>query len=111
MISTQKIYPIRHRNLPSQQEKECLKTPSSSIHIISIEHKEAIIGRKTGVPQQKNDIMKLAMNVPNDDDDTGISGATINGDAIGLLVKDFGSREYETIEHLNREDGGEPRGA
>lgn len=63
--------------------------------------------------------MKLAMNVPNDDDDTGISGATINGDAIGLLVKDFGSREYvkdfgsreyETTEHLNREDGGELRG-
>lgn len=92
------------RYLPSKQEKKCLKAPGASIDIISIEDVEAVMSREARVPEEKDEIVELAMEVA-DDDNGGVEGGGMNGNTVRFFVKNLGSSEEESIEDRNRHNG------
>ena len=94
------------RYLPSEQEKKGLKAPGASIDIISIKDVEAVMGREARVPEKKDEIVKLAMDVA-DDNNGGIEGGGINPNTVCFFVKNLGSGEDQTIEDGNRQKGRE----
>lgn len=106
MISPEEKHSIWHKNLPSEQEKKGLKAPGASIDIISVKDVEAVLGREARVPEEKDYIVKLAMDVA-DDYNGGIEGGGVNPNTVCFFVENLGSSEHQTIEDGNRHKGRE----
>lgn len=106
MISPQKEHRIRKQNLPSQEEEEGLESPGAAVDVIPIEDEDAVVGGEPGVPEQEDDVVELAVDVPDHDD--GLVGPRVHPHEVGLPVQDDGGREDEPLDERRGEHVGEP---